>query len=99
MPSDMALHPDNIQGYDNLIQIARSDAVIVHNPGKNKSEPINPGSKGERAFLGETASPAGTFHREGAQAAEPLPRSNGDVRSVAPAAEQKSNERSTAHKK
>ena len=32
-PSDMALHPGNIQGYNNEIQIAGSDAEIGHNPG------------------------------------------------------------------
>ena len=31
-PSDMALHPGNIQGYNNEIQIAGSDAAIGHNP-------------------------------------------------------------------
>ena len=32
-PSDMALHPGNIQGYNNEIQIAGSDAAIGHNLG------------------------------------------------------------------
>ena len=32
-PSDMALHPGNIQGYNNEIRIAGSDAAIGHNPG------------------------------------------------------------------
>ena len=32
-PSDMALHPGNIQGYNNEIQIAGSDAAVGHNPG------------------------------------------------------------------
>ena len=45
-PSDMALHPGNIQGYNNEIQIAGSDAAIGHNPGINKVEPI--ASKGDR---------------------------------------------------
>ena len=35
-PSDMALHPGNIQGYNNEIQIAGSDAAIGHNPGINE---------------------------------------------------------------
>ena len=39
-PSDMALHPDNIQGYNNEIQMAGSDAAIGHNPGINEAEPI-----------------------------------------------------------
>ena len=60
-PSDMALHPGNIQGYNNEIQIAGSDAAIGHNPGINEAEPI--ASKGERASRGKIASPAGTVHR------------------------------------
>ena len=35
-PSDMALHPGNVQGYNNEIQIAGSDAAIGHNPGINE---------------------------------------------------------------
>ena len=60
-PSDMALHPGNIQGYKNEIQIAGSDAAIGHNPGINEAEPIF--SKGDKAFRGKIASPAGTAHR------------------------------------
>ena len=60
-PSDMALHPDNIQGYNNEIQIAGSDATIGHNPGINEAEPI--ASKGDKAFQGKIASPAGTVHK------------------------------------
>lgn len=30
--SDMPLHPDNVQGYNNEIVIAGSDAVVGHNP-------------------------------------------------------------------
>ena len=37
-PSDMALHPGNVQGYNNEIIIARSDAVIGHNLGINESD-------------------------------------------------------------
>ena len=59
--SDMALHPGNIQGYNNKIQIAGSDAAIGHNPGINEAEPI--ASKGEKAFRGKIASPAGTVHK------------------------------------
>ena len=32
-PSDMALHPGNVQGYNNEIMIAGSEAAIGHNPG------------------------------------------------------------------
>ena len=57
----MALHPGNIQGYNNEIQIAGSDAVIGHNPGINEAEQI--ASKGDKAFQGKIASPAGTVHK------------------------------------
>ena len=50
MPSDMALHPGNVQGYNNESQIAGSNAVIGHNPGINEAEPIT--SKGDKAFQG-----------------------------------------------
>ena len=58
----MALHPGNIQGYKNEIQIAGSDAAIVgHSPGINEAEPI--AFKGDKAFQGKIASPAGTVHK------------------------------------
>ena len=57
----MTLHPGNIQGYNNEIQIAGSDAAIGYNPGINEAEPI--ASKGNKAFQREIASPAGTVHR------------------------------------
>ena len=60
-PSDMALHPGNIQGYNNEIQIAGSDAAIGHNPGINEAMPI--ASKGDKAFREKIASPAGTVHK------------------------------------
>ena len=60
-PSDMALHPGNIQGYNNEIQIAGSDAAIGHNPGINEAEPI--AFKGDKAFRGKIPSPAGTVHK------------------------------------
>ena len=56
----MALHPGNIQGY-NKIQIAGSDAAIVHNPGINEAEPI--AFQGDKAFQGKIASPPGTVHK------------------------------------
>ena len=37
-PSDMALHPGNVQGYNKEIVIAGSEAAIGHNPGINESE-------------------------------------------------------------
>ena len=55
MPSDITLHQGNVQGYNNEIQIAGSDAAIGHNPGINVAEPINPASKGDKAFQGKTA--------------------------------------------
>ena len=60
----MALHPGNVQGYNNEIQMAGSDAAIGHNPGINEVESINPTSEVDRAFQGKTASPAGTVHEE-----------------------------------
>ena len=60
-PSDMAFHPGNIQGYNNEIQVAGSHAAIRHNPGINEAEPI--ASKGDKAFRGKIASPAGTVHK------------------------------------
>ena len=58
-PSDMALHPGNVQGYNNKIIIAGSDAVIGHNPGINESEPPS-----DSTFKGKIAPPAGTVQRE-----------------------------------
>ena len=64
LPSDMALHPGNMQGYNNEIQIAGSDAAIGHNPWIKEVESINPTSEVNKAFQGKTASPAGTVHEE-----------------------------------
>ena len=60
-PSDMALHPGNIQGYNNEIQIAGSDAAIGHNPGINEEQPI--ASKGDKAFQGKFASRVLTVYK------------------------------------
>ena len=57
----MALSPGNIQGYNNEIQIVGSDADIGHNPEINEAELI--ASKGDEAFQGNIASPAGTAHK------------------------------------
>ena len=62
-PSDMALHPGNVQGCNNEIQIAGSDAAIGHNPGINEVESINPTSVVDKAFQGKTASPAGAVNK------------------------------------
>ena len=59
----MALHPGNVQGYNNEIQIAGSDAAIGHNPGINEVGSINPTSEVDKAFQGKTASQAGTVHK------------------------------------
>ena len=62
-PSDMALHPGNVQGYNNEIVIAGSEAAIDHNPGISESEQI-----------GKTAALAGTDHKgppSGKPAADP----------------------------
>ena len=69
-PSDMALQPGNVQGYNNEIQITGSNATIGHNSGINEVESINPTSEVNKAFQGKTASPAGTVHEE------PLPSQN-----------------------
>ena len=60
-PSDMALHPGNVQGYNNEFIIARSDAVIGYNPGINESEP--PQAPSDTTFKGKIAPPAGTVQR------------------------------------
>ena len=74
MPSDMALLPGDDQVYNNEIQIAGSDAAVGHNPGINEAEPINPASKGDKAFQGKTASPAETDHK----GPQPLSETNDD---------------------
>ena len=60
-PSDMALHPGNVQGYNNEIIVTGSDAVIGHNPGINESEPQQAPS--DSTFKGKIAPPAGTVQR------------------------------------
>ena len=90
MPNDMVLHPGNVQGYNNLIQIAGLDSVIEHNPGINKVEPINPPSEFDKAFQGKTAPPAGTVHK----GPQPSPETNGDGTS---AADLQSDGQATAH--
>lgn len=87
MPSDMALHPGNVQGYNNQIQIAGSDAAIGHNPGINKAALIQPASKVDRTFQGKTASPAGTDPRV---LAGPPPEGSPTSAAVAPPADWKS---------
>ena len=71
-PSDMALHPGNVQGYNNEILIAGSEAVIGHNPGINESEQISKTTG--KSFEGKIAAPAGTDHKgppSGRPAADP----------------------------
>ena len=60
-PSDMALHPGNIQGYNNEIQIAGSDAAVGHYPGINETEPI--ASKAVRHSKGRSPQQPGPFTR------------------------------------
>ena len=55
-PSDMALHPGNVQGYNNEIVIAGSEAVIGHNPRISESEQIS-------KTTGKITAPAGTDHK------------------------------------
>ena len=58
----MALHPGNVQGYNNEIVIAGSEAAIGHNPGINESEQIGK-TAGDKSFEGKLAAPAGTDHK------------------------------------
>ena len=60
-PSDMALHLGNVQGYNNKIVIAGSEAAISHNPGINELEQIS--GTGDKSFEGKIAAPAGTDHK------------------------------------
>ena len=56
-PSDTALHPGNVQGYNNEIIIAGSDEAIGHNPGiKEPSQ-----APRDSSFKGKIAPPAGTI--------------------------------------
>ena len=64
MPSDMTLHPGNVQGYNNEIQIAGSEAAIGHNPGINDAEPINPPPKPTRHFKRKPPHQLGPFTRD-----------------------------------
>ena len=57
----MALHPGNVQGYNNEIVIAGSKAAIGHNPGINESEQIS--GTGDKSFEGKIAAPAGPDHK------------------------------------
>ena len=72
-PSGMALHPGNVQGYNNEIVIAGSEAAIGHNPGINESEQIGK-TAGDKSFEGKIAAPVGTDHKgppSGKPAADP----------------------------
>ena len=60
-PSDMVLHPGNIQGYNNKIVIAGTDATVGHNPGINELAPIS--TAGDKTLEGKIVPPAGTVHR------------------------------------
>ena len=60
-PSDMAVHPGNVQCYNNEIVIAGSEAAIGHNPGINESEQIS--GTGDKSFEGKIAAPAWTDHK------------------------------------
>ena len=60
-PSDMALHRGNVQGSNNEIVIAGSEAAIGHNPGINESEQIS--GTGDKSFEGKIAAPAGIDHK------------------------------------
>ena len=59
-PSDMALHPGNVQGYNNEIVIAGSEAAIGHNPGIN--EQIS--GTGDKSFEGKMQHQPGLITRD-----------------------------------
>ena len=61
-PSDMTLHPGNVQGYNNEIMIAGSEAAFGHNLGINELEQIGK-TTGDKSFEGKFAAPAGTDHK------------------------------------
>ena len=61
-PRATAHHPSNVQGYNNEIVIAGSEAAIGHNPGINESEQIGK-TTGDKSFEGKIAAPAGTDHK------------------------------------
>ena len=61
-PSDMTLHPGNVQCYNKEIVIAGSEAAIGHNPGINESEQIGK-TTDNKSFEGKIAAPAGTDHK------------------------------------
>ena len=72
-PSDMALHPGNVQGYNNEIVITGSEAAIGHNPGINESEQIGK-TAGDKSVKGKIAASARTEHKgppSGKPAADP----------------------------
>ena len=54
----MTLNPGNVQGYNNKIVIAGSEAAIGH----NESEQIGK-TTGDKSFEGKIAAPAGTDHK------------------------------------
>ena len=60
-PSDMTLHPGNVQGYNEIV-IVGSEAAIVHNLGINESEQMGK-TTDDKSFEGKIAAPAGTDHK------------------------------------
>ena len=58
----MTFHPGNVQGYNNEIMIAGSEAAIGHNPGINELEQISK-TTGDKSFEGKIAAPAETDHK------------------------------------
>ena len=96
-PSDMALHPGNVQVYNNEIVIAGSEAAIGHNPGINESEQIS--RTGDKSFEGKIAAPAGTDHKgppSGKPAGPPTPAAVAPQQHVSAAAATSHEEEKTA---
>ena len=58
----MALHPGNVQGCNNEIMIAGSEAAIGHNPRINESQQTSK-TIGDKSFEGKIAASAGTNHK------------------------------------
>ena len=58
----MALYPSNVQGYNNELVIAGSEAAIGHNPGINESDQIGKTAR-DKSFEEKIAAPAGTDHK------------------------------------
>ena len=97
-PSDMTLHPGNVQSYNNEIVIAGSEAAIGHNPVINESEQIGK-TTDDKTFEGKIAAPAGTDHKgppSGRPAGPPTPAAVAPQQHASAAAAASNEEEKTA---